>query len=218
MGNVYYQDDYVTLYHGDAREILPSLNPVDCIITDPVWPNAISELAGSEDPIGLFTSAARFFPDLAVRAVIHLGCDSDPRILSGVPKSMPFFRVCWLRYARPHYKGRLLYGSDVAYIYGAPPRSRKGAHIMPGEFCKTTAEGNDHLHPCPRSIQHVSWLVNWFADGSVLDPFCGRGTTLRAAKRAGFKAIGIEIEERYCELAARSLEYDFPMVIGDANA
>jgi site-specific DNA-methyltransferase (adenine-specific) len=46
-------------------------------------------------------------------------------------------------------------------------------------------------------------LVRWFADGVVIDPFCGAGVTLRAAVDLGVRAIGIEIEERYCEYAAR---------------
>ena len=56
----YYADEHTTLYHGDAREILPALRTrFDAIITDPVWPNAVAELAGAEDPAGLF-AAQRF--------------------------------------------------------------------------------------------------------------------------------------------------------------
>lgn len=60
-------------------------------------------------------------------------------------------------------------------------------------------------HPCPRRLQHVRWLVARWADGVVLDPFCGSGTTLVAAQMSGLPAIGIEIEERYCEIAAKAL-------------
>ena len=62
-------------------------------------------------------------------------------------------------------------------------------------------------HPAPRHLKHVRWLVNWFSesDDVILDPFMGSGTTLRAAKDLGRKSIGIEIEERYCEIAAKRM-------------
>ncbi|KKK62925.1 hypothetical protein LCGC14_2999480, partial [marine sediment metagenome] len=60
-------------------------------------------------------------------------------------------------------------------------------------------------HPSPRRLQHVNWLVRFFGEESILDPFAGAGTTLRAAKDLGRKAIGIEIEEKYCEIAAKRL-------------
>ena len=68
------------------------------------------------------------------------------------------------------------------------------------------------FHPCPRRLEHVAWLVKLFADGLVIDPFAGVGTTLLAAKLSGYPAIGIEIDESYCEKAARRLDqgvFDF---------
>ncbi|KKK85110.1 hypothetical protein LCGC14_2776570, partial [marine sediment metagenome] len=60
-------------------------------------------------------------------------------------------------------------------------------------------------HPCSRALGHFRWLVSWWSlpGETILDPFMGSGTTLRAAKDLGRKAIGIEIEERYCEIAAK---------------
>ena len=62
-------------------------------------------------------------------------------------------------------------------------------------------------HPGPRSLKAARWLLSWWSDEgeTILDPFMGSGTTLRAAKDLGRKAIGIEIEERYCELAAKRM-------------
>lgn len=213
----YYDHAGITIYHGDCREILPSIEPVDVIITDPVWPNSLPALRGADRPLELFREAMLFAPRLAERLVVHLGCQSDPRFLLAVPASFAFFRTCWLPYVFKNYVGRVLKTSDVAYLFGKPPKSRPGRHVIPGEkeiglhlesrqAQPTGSSGGGH--PCPRNLSHVEWLVRWFADGKVLDPFSGAGTTLIAAKQANLPAIGIEIEEEYCEIAAKRLSQE----------
>ena len=209
----YYDHAGITIYHGDCRDVLSGLafhhpRVADVIVSDPVWPNAHTDLAGAERATELFAEAAQFFPGLSSRLVVQLGCDSDPRFLAGVPASLPFFRTAFLEYVRPHYKGRLMYTNDVAYVFGSPPPSEKGAHVMPGRFMQTTANRAKNAHPTPRNIDHVKWLLRWYARGTVLDPFAGSGTTLLAAKTLGLPAIGIEIEEKYCAIAAKRLEQE----------
>ena len=211
----YYSRAGITIYHGDCREVLPSLGPVDTVLTDPVWPNNSVEEFKGFDPVKLLTETLELCR--ADRLVIHLGCDSDPRLLAAVPSRFEFARVCWLRFARPNYKGRLLNGSEVAYVFGPPlPASRFPGrqHLQPGESptegektC-TTANGRFPGHPCPRRLQHVQWLASYFAGDTILDPFSGIGTTLLAAKNLGRTAIGIEINESYCEATANRLRQD----------
>lgn len=214
----YYQDDWVTLYCGDCRELLPCIEQPDTCITDPVWPNSVFHKV--TNPALLFSEMAQQLK--TDRLVVHLGCMSDPRFLAAVPLRFPFMRTCWLSYAHPSYVGRVLMGSDVAYAFGLPPESRPGRRLMAGQ---TMARKNDGKlqhsgrgngtsanvdygklpHPAPRRTEHVLWLVSTFANTGVMDPFAGTGTTLWAAKHHGIKAVGIELEERYCEIAARRM-------------
>jgi len=218
----YYQDEAVTIYHGDCREMAKEMNGADRLIIDPVWPKAPRLLAGTDDPYGLLVAALRVcFPRTIV---LQMGCCSDPRFLLAVPEIYPFFRVCWLRYAVPSCRGRALVESDVAYAFGEPVKAGPGRIVVPATCVSTKGEFQRNLgrnrsskdfreaqeampHPAPRHLNHVSWLVKWFSEHgeTVLDPFVGTGTTCLAAKNLGRKAIGIEIEERYCEIAAKRM-------------
>lgn len=214
----YYDEGGITIYHGDCREVLPKLDPADSVITDPVWPHARTSLVGADRPYELFAEMAALLPGRCARLLVQLGCDSDPRFLMGVPSALPFFRACWLEYACPTRKGRVLYTGDVGYAFGTPPKSAPGRRVIPGRYISTNPDAHrvavtKHKefgkaspdHPAPRRYQHVRWLVSRFADGMVLDPFAGSGTTLLAAKNLGYPAIGIEVEERFCEHAAKRL-------------
>jgi hypothetical protein len=217
----YFSEGDITIYHGDCREVLPSL-AAEALITDPVWPNSIFPDVVSPEQLlteALTVAAVR-------RMVVQLGVDSDPRCLSAVPAQFPFIRLCNLDYAMPNPKGRILYGGDVAYVFGEMPTIPKGKMLIPGRMVSSRADRviprgtwrgkNKNYtrsassyakleHPAPRRLEHVRWLVGWFGGNSLIDPFAGSGTTLVAAKLLGIRAIGIEIEERYCELAVKRL-------------
>jgi hypothetical protein len=206
----YYEQDGIVIYHHDSRDWEMWYRVCgDTVITDPVWPNASVPLAGSHDPEGLLARVMWSLRDRGdvKRVAVHLGCDTDPRFLSVMPGEWPFFRVVSLELARVGYKGRLLMTGDIAYLFGTPPASRPGAHVIPGRCIDADSKGQQSDHPCPRKLKHVEWLVKWWSEPTdmILDPFMGSGTTLVAAKNAGRKAIGVEIEERYCEMAARRL-------------
>ncbi len=202
----YFADDWVELYHADIFDfLLERVLPPFAVITDPVWPNAIPELAGSVDPYGLFKRFWRHSP-MPSRAAIQLGCASDPRFLNAVPKTLEFFRTVNLELSLPGRQGRLLNSGDTAYLFGSPPPVAPGKRLIPGR-CLARTVGQETAHPCPRKLDHVSWLVNWWTQPTdlIFDPFCGSGTTLLAAKNSGRKAIGVEVEERYCEMAANRM-------------
>lgn len=200
------------IYQGDCLEIMRGWPDhfIHAIVIDPVWPNAKVQLHGSDNPHEALRRAAAEFPRLLTNdgiLVVHLGCDSDVRILTAIPAVLPFVRVAWLRYARPHYKGRILYGADTAYVFGSP-RVPEGRHIMPGEHTLTENRRPHNAHPCPRQLSPVQWLVASYTrqNDIVLDCFSGSGTTLCAAQRLGRKWIGIEIEPKYCAIAQARME------------
>ena len=227
MGKPYYDHAGITIFHGDCREILPDLK-ADVVITDPPWPDTQWKTLryttpGAESPLDVFTIAAPLCVSASQtgRVIVVLGQESDPRFLSCMPADVGFLMCCWLRRCLPRYSGSRLVTADVAYIFGTGWIGVKGHRVLQGQNISNQKEarllGEGPLgvskrrcalsHPCPRYDVHMRWLINEFTkpDHSILDPFMGSGTTLRAAKDLGRKAIGIEINEEFCELAAKIL-------------
>ena len=218
----YYEADGIVIYHGDSRELMPMLS-ADSLISDPVWPDCEHIFPGIDAKAVL---ASVLSVANVRRIAIQIGCASDVRFLSVVPERFPFLRAWWLEYACPSYQGRILNTGDLAYVFGEPPPPVQGAMVLPGKKTATRTTADDWraisqrrrqrvgkergavplvTHPTPRRLEHVAWLVKWFGGSSVVDPFVGSGTTLLAAKRCGISAIGIDIDERYCEEAAQRL-------------
>jgi len=197
------------IFLGDCREILPQLEPCAVVITDPVWPNCPPDLlAGAQDPVGLFTGMVASLLELPRRLVVVMRSDSDPRFLSAVPAALPFFRCQILPYVVPGYIGRKLGGDEIAYCFGEPIASAEGQRVIPGRGPSAQPNGRAAGgHPCARTLPHARFLCRWWAEAGeiILDPFCGSGTTLLAAKLLGLAAVGIEIDERYAEIAAERL-------------
>lgn len=196
----YYEDEYNILYHGDASEILSYLNKnFEVIITDPVWPNAPNHLiSGRETPCQIFQKSAFHFDRLAQRVIIQLGCNSDPRFLNAIPQKLQYFRTCWLGYGNPNYKEQIVVDANVAYVFGLPPTNK--TEYIPGHIVQIEPKEKVDWHPCPRQEFHLDWLIKWFvSEGPILDPFCGSGTTLVSAKKAGIKSVGIEIEKKWLD-------------------
>lgn len=212
------------LFTGDCADILRTIGPVDAIITDPVWPgNTLSEF-DSIDAEGIFEVMANEAPR-PKRFAIVMNCDTDPwfvqKIINYPPPldsgrgihGLPFFRHAYLRYVVPGYKGRLLNTANIAYYYGEPPVARKGMKVIPGEtecfeMTAKTVKRDRMVHPCPRRIEHMLFVVNtWTAPGdTVLDPFMGAGVIGAACALLGRKYIGIEIIPEYVEEAVTRIE------------
>jgi len=206
MPDPYAEIGNVTLYHADCRDILPRLSP-DTVITDPVWPNADADLKGRGAEDTLLREALELCGG-ADRVAVQVACNTDPRFQTVVPGHWDFFRTAWLEQALKGHRGRLLDTGDVAFLYGAPPPSRDGQHMIPGRTVNRSGGGKERDHPTPRKLNHVEWLVKWWSapDDVLVDPFAGSGTTGLAAMRWDRECILIECVEEHCETAAEALK------------
>ena len=220
----YYEHAGITIWHADCREILPSIE-ADVIITDPVWPNCPEgKITGHERPYDLFAEFCELIPPSVRRLVVELRNDCDPRFLGPVPERLKFLQAMWLQYVMPGYLGRVLGGNELAYVFGQPIVVAEGRRVIPSVSPKAQpGDRPNNGHPMSRALTHQRFIVNWCSDHDELicDPFCGSGTTLHAAKRHGRRAIGIEIEEKYCEIAAKRLSQEvllFSELMGTAMA
>ena len=214
----YYERDGIVIYHGDCRDVLSELGPVDCVLTDP--PYKISQsYSASVDADNLLAVAAICFAAYEILPLLPRGGFAavfyDTRIL---PLCLEAFRRAGWRYVRNLTLYRrwgnasVLHGwmstSDFVLLFQKPG----GAEQFFGDtfhdvFIKDKADPDGAYHPAQKPIKFVSQIIGRLTEpgGLILDPFMGSGTTLRAAKDLGRQAIGIEIEERYCEIAAKRL-------------
>ena len=181
----------VTLYLGDALEVLPMLPEVQAVVSDPPYPNAA----------GHFTDAVEAAREFIARYTCgHWMIFWDE--LESPPCALPLVaKHIWHRSNtnRPD-------NYEPIYEYHADGKKRASRVlpypvIFPGLTGCVEATG----HPTQKNVKLMMRLLDMAKAETVLDPFMGSGTTLRAAKDLGRRAIGIEIEERYCEIAAKRL-------------
>ena len=244
----YYEDGSVRLFHGDCREILPLLEPVDHVITDPPYEDeahtlgrrAFSGRSDSKHPKGIAEARplgfAAITPDvreavgmeLAVktRGWILVFCQVEAAMLWRAALTTSRDGVRAAKYIRtqiwrkpdgaPQFTGDrpgMGYESIVT-CWAGDGRSRWNGGGRHGVYEYMTVKAAEHQTQKPEPL--MSDLVTLFTDEgeTILDPFAGSGTTLVAAKKLGRKAIGIELSEQYCEVAARRLSIRFETLPG----
>jgi len=199
----YYSDDLVTLYHGDCLEVTEWLE-ADALVTDPpyglgdkmqggpkwstLWSGEKAD--GRSRPMKWDMEAPVWIVDLVA------GFD-EAIVWGGNYFPLPPERgwLVWDKIVRQFSSGH----AELAWTnLKQPVRAFSFSH---GQLA---SEGKQH--PTQKPITLMEWCIGFTTDGkSVADPFAGSGTTLVAAKRLGRRAIGVEREERYCEIAANRL-------------
>lgn len=236
MSAPYYQDDAVTLYHGDALEILPTLQ-ADLVITSPPY-NRGARIDGAWEGVTTASCKSSRFREGYGANTDDLPWSEYQEWLRTVNRAM--WRAVgpngamWINHKPRVVNGRLWMPTET--LEGLPLRqvviwqTGVGVNLMPGALAPAhewimlvapaqwrlrnrtaSAQGdvwsmvpsrNDD-HPAPFPLGLPSRCIEASPPGVVIDPFAGTGTTLRAAKNYGCIAVGIELEERYCEIAAR---------------
>ena len=209
----YYQDAAVTIYHGDAREVLPQLDPVDVVVTDPPYgidggKGGTSKLRGKGNYVSDFPDTRDYIREVVVPVLFDL---AKWKTLAVTPRAKNislyppaesfgvfFFKSSdgMTRFGMADCTPILYYGWH--HLQGKEPRPCS-------RVCNDSPAKNGH--PCPKPEKSWAWLVNKVAipGMSVLDPFMGSGTTNRICKDYGIRSVGIELEERYCEIAAKRM-------------
>jgi site-specific DNA-methyltransferase (adenine-specific) len=239
LPNPYYQDDYCTIYNADCRDILPLLQPVDLVLTDPPYGVTANKWDRTEAVFSVFDSIdcplvctsqnpfsaalittykSRFkWNDvwLKSQSTGFLNCKIMPMrqhedILIFCHGKMPYFpqlRKKDRHNIRPH--GNTAMSDNYGSFNEKRERSIPENMTYPSSVISIANEQSIN-HPTQKPLKLFLYLINSYsADKSIiLDPFMGSGTTLVAAKELGRKAIGIELEEKYCEIAVKRLRQE----------
>ena len=214
----YFQDKWVTIYHGDCREILPQLDvKVDLVLTDP--PYGICEEDGKVQMRGEVVEPDYKEWDTFDKDWIHLlplKADSSIVVFHDQKQATILWQTfieCGIRPSRYLFwdKGdsginprhnfvntieMALFGNRGNYTWNC-----NGSTI--NLFRKNRIP--TPLHPTQKPEILFQSLIGWLSNSKnlILDPFLGSGTTCYCAKKLSRYSIGIEIEEKYCEAAAR---------------
>ena len=201
----YYEQDGILIYHGDCREVLPLLDPVDVCVADP--PYGETSLVLWRKHNGSVFHADRF--RRVHEHVVQFYRGEWSAVYKKPVTTKDATSKTARRKGRPAHTGQI---DGKAYLsHDGGPRLQRS--VIEVRSCHGHAQ-----HPTQKPVGIVTPLIEYSCppDGVVLDPFAGSGTTLVAAKRLGRKAIGIEIEERYCEIAADRLRQKV-LALGDAE-
>jgi DNA modification methylase len=207
----YYEQDGITIYHGDCREILGAqLRVAGALISDPPY-----GLAGEFDPIqrpGRYgRSGQRVAGDGGVDLVEWLedfiAIGKLPAILFGMWQRSPTLparrQIVWDKgqFGLSGTNLPWINSHEIAWVFGDGWFGIKRGTVW------RAPRNRDAQHPTEKPLDLLLWLVACARpEWEIVDPCCGSGTTLVAAKNLQHRAIGIEIEERYCEMAARRLD------------
>ena len=202
----YYQDEYVQIFHGDCRDILPSLPKVDLVLTDPPYGIGYDKQQDIMAKSGRISNSGKWkqynddWDKPITRNLLNqvLEAGENQIIWGGQFYNLRPDRK-WLVWNK--IQRGIMTDGEMAWT-----SFDKGLHIFDMSRADAYINKTDgKYHPTQKPVQLFQWCLELLSkeNEDVLDPFMGSGTTLLAAKKLNRKCIGIEIEEKYCEIAAK---------------
>lgn len=218
----YYADDLVTLYHGDCREITDWLS-ADVLVTDPPygigWRRGTNNARSSRAHAGI----ANDHDTSARDAALNLWGDRPGLVFGSFYAPAPPHRHL-LVYRKPPDAG--VVGSttgwrrDIEPVYLTGPWPQRTARWSSVLETVTRNAGSPsspagrYGHPHAKPLDVMETLIDACPPGDIADPFAGSGSTLVAARNLGRRAIGVELDERYCEtIATRLAQSALPLAV-----
>jgi DNA modification methylase len=216
---LYHQDSAGEIYCGDCLEILPLLsdNSVDLVLTDP--PYGVSyKTTGEEYMVGDTVNLTPYILPRIRKVLQKNGAcylfSSTTKLVEILPVFSIYFKlhsiIIWdkiigrIPRQLSHYKLRY-----EPILYGSTGLHRLNGYVDDVIACQID-RGHRRVHPTQKPVNVIKFLIENSSNESdtILDPFLGSGTTAVAAKQLGRKFIGIEIEEKYCEIAKQRLSQE----------
>jgi site-specific DNA-methyltransferase (adenine-specific) len=218
----YYEQSGVTIYHGDCRVVMAEWpNPCDFIVTDPPYGTGgwrRGEAGNGSNPAGSLVREA--WDDGAVDwlqmtdapvLTFWPAAHTEHLLVRAAATGRTKHRALYMRKLdpKPQVSGRVRWSMEPIWVL-----SRDGFVLYGGDDVvdattpRVGRDGDANGHPYQKPEHVMAWLIAKLPPGSVLDLFMGSGTTLVAAKRLGRRAIGIEADEQWCEIAAKRLQQE----------
>lgn len=232
----YYSDDFVTIYHGDSLVLLGELSGIGAVVTDPPYSSGGAfrgdrmastvtkyvnsdtaayrpEFAGDNRDQRSFAAWCTLWLNAARSAAVPgavLASFIDWRQLPTLTDAVQGGGWIWRGLATWWKPGirmqRARFSSSAEYVVYATNGEVIDHNGAPQNVFRC-APAPDKQHVAEKPLQVMHWILGSVPPNAlVLDPFMGSGTTLHAARDLGFRSIGIDSDERYCEMAARRLD------------
>jgi DNA modification methylase len=206
-------DDYwrsecgtVELYRGDCKEIMPTLGPVDAVITDPPYGMAFQSnyrkekhgQIANDDCVTFAIDAIDWAKQNAKHSAYFFGRWDNVGEFPKPKSLVTWVKNNWSMSDLEHEHARQ---TEVIFFYQCDGHYFPSGR--PADVVKASRTGNK-FHPTEKPVELMSQVVEW-TSGTILDPFMGSGTTGVAAVAKGRKFIGIEIDKAYFETAKRRI-------------